>query len=69
MTDSPTRTIAKTISWRVLATITTFIVSYVISSNIKIASSIAGSQVIIHTLLYYIHERCWIKIQWGKKGA
>lgn len=66
MTDSSSRTIAKTISWRVVATITTFIVSYLASDNIVIASSIAGSQIIIHTVLYIIHERIWNKIKWGK---
>jgi len=66
MTDTTQRTIVKTISWRVLATIVTFIVSYLISNNISVASGIAGVQIIIHTFLYYIHERIWIKIKWGK---
>lgn len=67
MTDTPKRTIIKTLSWRVMATIATFLVSYVISSDISIASGIAGTQIFIHTFLYYIHERAWIKVEWGKK--
>lgn len=66
MTDTSSRTLAKTISWRFIATFATFIVSYIISSDISIAGSIAGTQVIIHTALYYIHERIWIKVSWGK---
>lgn len=67
MTDTASRTLAKTVSWRVVATIATFLVSYIISGDITIASGIAGSQVIIHTTLYYFHERVWIKIKWGKE--
>lgn len=71
MTETSYRTIVKTVSWRVIATIATFIVSYLISQNIEIASSIASIQIFIHTGLYFIHERVWLQINWGKtkKGA
>jgi uncharacterized membrane protein len=66
MTESTYRTLIKTISWRIIATIASFTISYLIIDNIMVASSIAGIQVIIHTILYYIHERVWISIVWGK---
>ena len=46
MTDSAKRTVAKTISWRIVATIATFIVSYVISGDFSTAGGIAGVQVL-----------------------
>lgn len=66
MTDTAIRTLAKTISWRIVATIASFFVSYVIVNDVSIASSIAGIQIILHTILYYFHERVWIKLKWGK---
>ena len=66
MSDSSIRTLAKTISWRIVATIATFIVSYLVSDDVSIAGTIAGSQILIHTTLYLIHERFWNKVTWGK---
>jgi|694.fasta_scaffold22398_1 uncharacterized membrane protein len=66
MTDTPKRTVAKTFSWRIIATFATFFVSYIVSKDVSIASGIAGTQIIMHTFLYVIHERIWNKIQWGK---
>lgn len=68
MIDTSTRTLAKTISWRVIATITTYAVSYFISGDTLVASSIAGSQILINTTLYMIHERIWNKVSWGKRA-
>lgn len=66
MSDSSIRSIAKTLSWRVVATIASFVVSYIITGNIMLSSSIAGSQIIVQTVLYMVHERIWNKIIWGK---
>jgi len=66
MTETATITLVKTISWRVIATIASFFVSYFLIDDVVIAGSIAGIQVILHTILYYIHERLWIKLKWGK---
>ena len=69
MTDNTSRIIAKTISWRVIATIATFFISYIVSNDLSIAGGIAGTQIIFHTLLYAMHELIWNKIMWGKKGG
>jgi len=66
MKDSSIRTLAKTVSWRAVATVASFAVSYILSNNIVLSSSIAGSQIIIQSFLYIIHERIWNKIQWGR---
>ena len=71
MIDSNKRILVKTVSWRVVATLATFLVSYFISNDLNIASSIAGTQIILHTMLYVIHEQVWNQLEWGriKKGA
>lgn len=68
MSDSTVRSIAKTISWRITGSGATFLISYVVSGNFSIAGTIAAIQLTANTLLYFIHERIWNKISWGKKG-
>ena len=66
MNESNIRSIAKTISWRITGSGATFLISYMVSSNIEIAGTIAMTQLMINTMLYYIHERLWNKISWQK---
>lgn len=65
-TDSNTRSLAKTISWRLTGSGATFLISYIVSGNITIAGTIALIQITANTILYYIHERIWNKIKWGR---
>lgn len=66
MIESNIRSIAKTISWRITGSFSTFIISYFILGSFLIAGSIAVVQVTANTILYYLHERVWNKIGWGK---
>lgn len=52
----------KTVSWRVIGTIDTMLISYVLTNKLDVAMSIGGIEVISKMILYYIHERAWIKI-------
>lgn len=54
--------IYKTISWRIIGTIDTMIISYILTGKIDVALSIGGIEVISKMVLYYIHERTWIKL-------
>ncbi len=57
----------KTISWRILATSTTFIISgAILKSFNEIALFIALTELITKFALYYLHERLWLKIPIGK---
>lgn len=60
------RTILKTISWRVVGTITTVTVSYIITGTMALAFSIGGIELVSKMLLYFFHERAWNNIKWGK---
>jgi len=66
MTDKPVRSFTKTISWRLTGTGATFLISYLMLRDVSIAGSIAIIQLVVNTILYYIHERIWNKIKWGK---
>lgn len=63
MIESKSRSLYKTISWRIIATIASFIISYFVINDATIASSIAGIQMILHSVLYYFHERMWTNIR------
>ena len=64
------RSIAKTLTWRILATITTFSIAMLIFKEdpdvIMKASVTAGIEVVLKLLLYYFHERIWNNVQWGR---
>ena len=66
MSDAPIRSLVKTISWRLTGSFSTFLISFIILGNFTIAGSIAVIQIIANTTLYYIHERFWDRITWGK---
>ena len=66
MTDQPKRSLVKTITWRITGSGATFLISYIISGNLTIAGTIAVIQVVANTLLYFIHERVWNRISWGR---
>jgi len=55
------RHIAKTLTWRVLGTIDTIILSYLITGNMKIGFTIGSVEVFTKMILYYLHERTWYK--------
>ena len=67
MRVSKQRSAAKAISWRVIGTLDTFILSFLITHKPITAASIAGFEVLTKTILYYFHERGWDRVQWGRQ--
>jgi uncharacterized membrane protein len=55
----------KTLSWRIIGSGSTFLISYIITGQAFLATSIAVAQMIINTILYYIHELVWNKVKKG----
>ena len=66
MRDSHLRTLVKTISWRIIATGTTITISYIITGKLTAALSIGGLEFFTKMLFYYVHERAWSTIPFGK---
>mgnify|MGYP002067611784 FL=1 len=60
--DKPIKSIIKSVSWRIVGTIDTMIISYFITGKMTIAVSIGSVEVITKTILYYFHERLWAHI-------
>ena len=62
------RSIVKAISWRMLGTIDTMLISWLITGKLVLAVSIGATELITKTLLYYVHERVWNRIKFGRKA-
>jgi uncharacterized membrane protein len=63
--ETTKRSILKTVSWRVIGTAAVLIISLVVTGSFALAGSIAVTQFITNTILYFFHERIWNKITWG----
>ncbi|WP_284123777.1 DUF2061 domain-containing protein [Parerythrobacter aestuarii] len=63
--EAHSRSFAKAVSWRVLGSIDTFLLSWFFTSSPKAAGAIAVTEVLTKMVLYYFHERAWGSIAWG----
>jgi uncharacterized membrane protein len=61
------RSILKAISWRTLGTLDTFAISWFMTGKVEIAGSIAALEVITKVAWYYLHERVWASVAWGRR--
>ncbi|MEM5565637.1 DUF2061 domain-containing protein [Psychroserpens sp. AS72] len=66
--QSHKRHIAKTITWRLIGTIDTIILAWIISGDATTGFKIGLAEVVTKMLLYYFHERAWFKINLSKDG-
>ncbi|GAA4268440.1 DUF2061 domain-containing protein [Hyunsoonleella aestuarii] len=64
--EKPIRSVAKALSWRIVGTLDTLVVSYILTGRISLAASIASIDFITKLILYFFHERIWNVIKWGK---
>jgi uncharacterized membrane protein len=60
------RSLAKSLTWRVIAIISTFVIGYVMTGSWSFAASLTVVSNVINFVLYYIHERVWLGVEWGK---
>lgn len=67
MRDHHKRSIVKTLSYRFSASIITTLIVYVLTGKLLLSLSIGFIEAISKLIWYYIHERIWNKIEWGKK--
>ncbi len=60
------RTIVKTITWRIIALSVTIIVVYAYSGDVKASLVIGVTANFLKMFFYYIHERVWNRVQFGR---
>ena len=66
MNETSGRSLVKTLTWRVTGSGATFLISWVISGDLRVAGSIVVIQIVANTVLYYFHERVWDIVTWGR---
>ena len=66
ISEKPFRSVAKSISWRIIGTLDTIIISWLITGQLTMAFSIGSVELFTKMVLYFFHERIWNTIKWGK---
>jgi len=66
VSEKPMRSIAKSISWRIIGTLDTIFISWLVTGTLSLAISIGSIELVTKMVLYFCHERMWNAIKWGK---
>lgn len=64
--EHPKRSLVKAITWRIIAFVVTIIAVYIYSKDIKQSLVIGISANTVKIFLYYIHERIWNRVKFGR---
>ena len=62
---SKKRHIAKTVTWRIIASATTFVLAKLFGLSIDKAFYVAGTEFFVKMIFYYYHERIWYRLNFG----
>ena len=65
MKEKHVRSVTKSISWRVLASLTTVMLVFGFTRSWVISVEVGFLEVAVKIVLYYLHERVWNIIDWG----
>jgi uncharacterized membrane protein len=66
MAEKHYRSLVKAVSWRITGSIDTLIISFLVTGKLTYAFTISGVELFTKIFLYYIHERVWVKIPFGR---
>lgn len=66
MKDSRIRSVFKALTWRVIATGTTMSLVYIGTGDVELMAHIGMADVVIKLFFYFVHERGWGRIPWGR---
>lgn len=64
--EKPLRSVLKSLSWRLIGTLDTILISWVITGELALAFSIGSIELFTKMVLYFFHERIWNAVKWGK---
>jgi len=65
--DAHHRSILKAISWRVIATFATMSIVFAFTRKVVLSASVGAVEVVTKLILYYLHERIWSYLGFGRK--
>jgi len=66
MKEGHARSIVKTLIWRIIATLITVLVVFVLTKKVALSLEVGGIALVVKLIFYYLHERVWNNISWGK---
>ena len=61
------RHILKTLTWRIVGTIDTIVLGWLISGDLSVGATIGAFELATKMILYYMHERVWYRVNFGIK--
>lgn len=67
MSDSCYRSLCKAVTWRLVGTADTFLISWLLTGQIVLATGIAFTEIMTKSALYWVHERLWNRCDIGRK--
>lgn len=65
MAVQPKRHLAKAITWRIIASLVTFLIGWIVTGDVNFGMAIGITDVLIKIGLYYLHERIWYHSRFG----
>lgn len=60
------RTLTKIITWRVLITISNFVIPWIMTGSWKSGLAFLTLATVVNVIIYWLHERVWNRAKWGK---
>lgn len=67
MNVTRSRSFVKALSYRIWGTVSSFVVAWIITGSAELSGLIAFWETVVKVGIYYVHERGWNFIQWGRK--
>ncbi|HEY1749988.1 MAG TPA: DUF2061 domain-containing protein [Caulobacteraceae bacterium] len=64
--ESHSRSFVKAVSWRIVGSLDTFLISWVVTGQLKYAGMILGVETFTKIAIYYLHERFWAWLPWWR---
>jgi uncharacterized membrane protein len=64
--ESHSRSFAKAVSWRIVGSLDTFFISWIVTGQLKYAGMILGVETLTKILIYYGHEQFWAWVPWWR---
>jgi len=66
LSDTNTRSITKAVSYRIFGSFVTFLITFIFTGNMITSTAVGLADLLVKTYLFYLHERVWDRIAWGK---
>ncbi len=65
ITETRARSVFKSVTFRILATLTTVSLVWIFTGEIGLALGLGAIEIVLKFIIYYVHERVWGAVSWG----